>query len=100
MILSEGSSSSVYEEPEPDSEETWIEWWCKRKGNEFLCEIDKEYFDDFNIKDLAKRYDQFERAINIIMDYETEKERDLDDIDMDAEKSAKEQAQSIYGMVH
>ena len=30
---------------EPDSEETWIEWFCKRKGHEFICEVDKNYIE-------------------------------------------------------
>jgi hypothetical protein len=31
---------------EPDSEETWIEWFCKKRGHEFLCEVDKAFFED------------------------------------------------------
>ena len=59
MFLSEESSSSGCEEPEPDSEEAWIEWFCGRKGNEFLCEVDKEYFDNFNIEDLKQAFPHF-----------------------------------------
>jgi hypothetical protein len=34
---------------EPDSEETWIEWFCKRKGNEFICEVDKNFIEEMKL---------------------------------------------------
>ena len=32
---------------EVDSDETWVQWYCKQRGHEMLCEIDDSFlFDD------------------------------------------------------
>jgi hypothetical protein len=109
VFLSEDSSSSGYQEPEPDSEETWIEWFCKRRGHEFMCEVDKEYFEPFNIEDLKPEFTQFEKALNLILDYEPHagggkgnfsSEEELENIDLEAKKVAKEEAVKLYELVH
>ena len=52
------------------SEETWIQGFCSSAGNQFFCEVDKNYVDDafnlFGIKQfLAKDYN---KALDIILD--------------------------------
>ena len=94
VFLSDESSSSGYADPEPDSEETWIEWFCRRKGNELICEVDKDYFDLENISDLKPRFTHFEDVLNIILDYES-----LQD-DVDVSRACKEEAEKLYTFVH
>ena len=45
-----GSENSGHE---PDSEETWVQWYCRQRGNEMLCEIDMAFlYDDTNLNGL------------------------------------------------
>jgi len=56
---------------EPDSEESWIEWFCMKKGNEFFCEVDQQFImDDFNLFDLRDFIDYYEEALYLILDME------------------------------
>jgi|LauGreDrversion4_2_1035121.scaffolds.fasta_scaffold91441_2 hypothetical protein len=90
VFLSDESSSSGYQDPEPDSEETWIEWFCKRKGNEFICEVDKDFFDIDNISDLKPKFSHFEDVLNIVIDFEPLQE------DCDVAKTCREEAEKLY----
>ena len=63
MSLASSENSSA-------SEETWIQGFCSLAGNQFFCEVDKNYVDDafnlFGIKQfLAKDYN---KALDIILD--------------------------------
>jgi hypothetical protein len=63
---------------EPDSEETWIEWFCKRKGHEYLCEVDKSFIEDINLEGLKKRFINYNQIIDVILDYEREEDDKID----------------------
>ena len=57
---------------EPDSEETWIEWYCKKRGHEFLCEVDWAYIEDSsNLLDLESKFESFQKVLNLIIDYQS-----------------------------
>jgi len=59
---------------EPDSEETWIEWFCKKKGHEFLCEVEKNFIEDLNLEDVKGIFTHFKQTLDYIMDYERDSE--------------------------
>lgn len=62
LTVSEGSSSSFNggDGNEPDSEETWIQWFCNKKGNEFICEVDTAFImDEFNLQDLKDKFSHY-----------------------------------------
>ena len=58
----EGSSSSSFGNKgpdgddsgnDPDSDETWINWYCRQRGNEMLVPIDQQFiYDDSNLNGL------------------------------------------------
>jgi len=39
----EGMMAMSSSEESSAAEESWIEWFCKQEGHEFLCEIDRRY---------------------------------------------------------
>ncbi len=58
---------------EPDSDETWIDWFCRKKGNEFLCKVETSYImDKFNLHDLKSKVEHYDDALLIILDMEKE----------------------------
>ena len=79
-----------------DSEEdsnSWINWFCGLKGNEFLCEVDSSFIEDvFNL--YGNR--------SIIEDFRDVQELILGDVpDGDGTKNELfEQARNFYGLVH
>ena len=57
---------------EPDSEETWVEWFCKRRGHEFICEVDWAFIEDSsNLVDFENNFDSFQKVLNLIIDYQS-----------------------------
>ena len=50
FTVSEGTSSSPGAGGFSDQEEEhWIEWFCRKRGHEFLCHVDAAFImDDFN----------------------------------------------------
>ena len=42
---------------EPDSEESWIEWFCNKRGHEIYLEVDPAFItDEFNLTDLEVHF--------------------------------------------
>ncbi|CDW81322.1 casein kinase ii subunit beta isoform 1 [Stylonychia lemnae] len=102
LTVSEGSSSSFVEDSEPDSEETWIEWFCRKKGNEFLCQVDQQYMmDDFNLTFLKSQVENYKDAYHMILDMEDDYNLDeLNKKDMDTQIQIKKDAIKLYGLLH
>lgn len=57
---------------EPESDETWIEWFCKQKGHELLCEITPDFFmNEENLAELNYDFKDSKAALNVISNYES-----------------------------
>ena len=88
---------------EPDSEETWIEWFCKRKGNEFLCEVDKNYIEEMNMDDVKHRFALFKQTLDYILDYERDSETLFSKTtveDANTKIKVKEDSPKLYMLIH
>lgn len=84
-------------------EVTWIEWFCRLKGNEFFVEIDEDYVqDDFNLTYLNKEVmdffdcDIYREALNVILDYDEQN----DDKSESQSPLVEQAAQYLYGLIH
>ena len=86
----------------PDSDETWIERFCRKKGNEFFCEVDIMYImDDFNLYDLSHHFNFFNDALYLITEMEDQNsDNELRKKDMDTQIQIKNEAIKLYGMIH
>jgi len=79
-----------------DDDMTWIEWFCKLKGNEFFIEVDDDYIqDDFNLTGLSQIVPYYDDALGIILD-----EDDQDQIEDDDQAMLETACQMLYGLVH
>ena len=88
---------------EPDSEETWIEWFCKRKGNEFICEVDKNYIEEMNMDELKPNFTCFKSTLDYILDYERDSETLFSKTtieDANTKIKVKEDAPKLYMLIH
>ena len=91
---SSGSGSEELTSEEND-DSTWIQWFCSLKGNEFFCEIDEEYIqDDFNLTGLRSLVPNYDYALDLILDSETE---GLTEEQQDIVQTA---AEFLYGLIH
>lgn len=63
MSSSGTSSSSV-------TDDSWINWFCSRRGNDIFCEIDKPFIEDsFNLFGLKQQSTKdFNKILNVILD--------------------------------
>lgn len=62
----ESSDDSGSEEEE---EESWIECFCRSKGNEFYCEVDRDFIeDDFNLTGLQGEVQKYRKTLDVILD--------------------------------
>lgn len=79
-----------------DSEDmNWISWFCSLKGNEFFSEVEVEYIrDDFNLTGLANQVQNYEYAIDMILDNDMSQ---LNDEQIQIVQSA---AELLYGLIH
>ncbi|KAK2947029.1 putative Casein kinase II subunit beta [Blattamonas nauphoetae] len=54
-------------------DESWVEWFCSLKGNEFFCEVDRDFIeDDFNLQGLSARIKHYTKALDDILDYDSD----------------------------
>ena len=95
MIKSDFSSDDT-SMSEEDHEMTWIEWYCRLKGNEFFVEVDEEYAqDDFNLTGLSQVVPYYDDALNVILD-----EDDQDQLGDDESALLETATQMLYGLIH
>ena len=56
---------------------SWIKRYCQLDGNEFLCEVDREYITDkFNLTGLDEHVPFYKESFEIILDVPTEQTLD------------------------
>lgn len=96
------STSQDYDEDDDysdvDEAVSWVEWFCGTKGNEFFVEVDEDFIrDDFNLTGLSSCIPQYERALDEILDNETEDEEELNDGMLTQIDCA---ANFLYGLIH
>lgn len=86
--------SSMSDDRADDS--SWVEWFCRLRGNEFFVEVDQEYIsDDFNLTGLSQIVPYYDEALRVILD-----DDDHDQMN-DEETAALESAtQMLYGLIH
>ncbi|KAF4735915.1 casein kinase 2 regulatory subunit [Perkinsus olseni] len=66
---SEGLSDEASDDLSEDEGVSWIEWFCRCKGNEYFVEVDEDYvLDDFNLTGLRDIVPYYDHALNVILD--------------------------------
>ncbi|KAF4729295.1 casein kinase 2 regulatory subunit, partial [Perkinsus olseni] len=84
---SEGLSDEASDDLSEDEGVSWIEWFCRCKGNEYFIEVDEDYvLDDFNLTGLR----------DIVQD----EELDSGQLDTSKEDAIESAAQMLYGLIH
>lgn len=85
----EGSSS------EEDGGNSWIQWFCGLKGNEYFCEVDSDFvLDRFNLTGLGHDVPNAQQAYDLLAD--DYKSDDDEDIPPQVDTSAR----LLYGLIH
>lgn len=53
-LSDESEEESEDEDEEEEGDDTWVEWFCSLRGNEFFCVIEDDYIrDNFNLTGLS-----------------------------------------------
>ncbi|EPY31840.1 casein kinase II subunit beta [Strigomonas culicis] len=86
---------------EVDSEEnmvSWITWFCELRGNEFFCNVDREFIaDDFNLTGLSSMVPFYHYALELILDTES---LDSDRLTDEQKRLVESSAETLYGLIH
>lgn len=94
-----GSSQETSGEEEltsDDQDVSWISWFCSLRGSEFFVEVDEAWIeDDFNLHGLSSIVPNYDYALDLILDRET-------DIQLSEEQAEmiEASAEMLYGLIH
>ena len=68
-IMEEVTADSSTSTEEETGNESWIAWFCAQKGNEFFCEVEKEFIEDeFNLAGLNHTVQHYQHALCMLLD--------------------------------
>ncbi|KMZ61899.1 Casein kinase II beta-4 subunit, putative, expressed [Zostera marina] len=91
-------TAGQFEEDEEELEDhSWITWFCKKRGKNFLCRVNEDFIkDEFNLNGLRKVVPYYDLALNTILDEEVPYwiEEEVDD------NILKHSAEMLYGLIH
>lgn len=86
MAYNEDSSVSGHDEP-------WIQWFCRLKGHEMFCEVERSYIEDgFNLYGLRACVPNFSDCLDLMLD-----RIGPDDSD---DSHLTQSACTLYGLIH
>ena len=91
------ASVSVSEALHGSSEEEigWITWFCDQPGNEYFCEVERDFIEDkFNLVGLEEQVLHYRPALNIILD------RRVGLMTRQQLRAAEGAACLLYGLIH
>lgn len=89
--MSDSSDSS-------QQDEGWIQWFCSIEDHQFYCQVDRDYIQDqFNLYGLSKLFDNYNEALEMILDQESPNEGDHDDPSF---MQIYQEAVDLYGLIH
>lgn len=98
--------SSTSSDEDADS---WIDWWCSIRGNEYYCRVDSDFIlDRFNLTGLGHDVPEAQKAYNLIIDEyygrSRPQGRHLTFIDEDSSNGVPPEvdaaAKVLYGLIH
>jgi len=94
LVGSESSSDITASEDEA----TWIAWYCGLRGNDFFCEVDEEYIQDyFNLSGLSTMVGKcYEHSLDLILDIDIP----LDKMSEAQQEIVESGAELLYGLIH
>ncbi|KAJ5073590.1 casein kinase ii subunit beta [Anaeramoeba ignava] len=80
-----------------ETKETWIEQFCKQKGNEFFCEVEESFINDsFNLTGISSMVgNNFRDALRKIKGQQTKKE-----LDQEQKIAFDKDTIILYGLIH
>lgn len=97
QILIDKIRSEEEEEDESTGDaESWINWFCSLKGNEFYVEVEESWIeDDFNLYGLSDLVENYDFALDVILDRGT-------DLQLSPEQASviDLSAEILYGLIH
>ncbi|KAG5365897.1 Casein kinase II subunit beta-2 [Yarrowia sp. B02] len=78
------------------SEEYWVDWFLRAKGNEYFCEVDEDFITDrFNLTGLSTEVSHLQYAAELITDA-----LDLDSFQDPVRQEIDADAKHLYGLIH
>ena len=81
-----------------NEDEGWISWFCNLEDHQFYCKVDKDYIQDqFNLYGLKRLFNNYNEALNMILDPESPEEDDHNDPKF---MSIYQEAMDLYGLIH
>ncbi|KAH0484396.1 MAG: uncharacterized protein KVP18_001854, partial [Porospora cf. gigantea A] len=96
MLEADLDNGSALLTSDDDEQFSWIEWFCKLKGNEFFGQVDEDYIrDEFNLTGLSAQVPCYDRAMDMILDNEED-----DDSSSEDARVLEKAALKLYGLIH
>ncbi|KAJ6252101.1 casein kinase ii subunit beta [Anaeramoeba flamelloides] len=98
-IENKDDSSNSGSDPKFDENtESYSQYFCSLKGNEFFCHIDHSFLiDNFNFHGMPDCFKYYEKAVEIIRDQENQKEENFTEKQFEI---IDKEAEFLYGILH